>query len=59
MVSLRNGVRSLLMWFKVAFNTLQTTCKAFLKEAFVLPYSTILRYKGKGVGLMDKGFTKP
>lgn len=35
---------------KVVFNTLHTTCKAYVRQAFVLPYCTIIKYKGKGIG---------
>lgn len=46
------------MGFKVMFNTLQTTCRAYIREASVLPYCTIIKYKGKGIGQIHKRFTK-
>lgn len=42
----------------VSSNAPRNTCKAFIEEASVLPYGTIIKYKGKVIGLMDKGFTK-
>lgn len=46
------------MGFKVVFNTLQTTCKAYIGEASVLSYCTIIKCKGKGIGQIHKCFAK-
>lgn len=43
------------MGFNVVFNTLQTTCKAYIREASAFPYCTIIKCKGKGI---HKHFTR-